>query len=243
MGPYRDNDIRQNQSSSNLQSTGSQPLPPSDGSGALAPVASTEDNEWTYWDEKVSPEDMAEMWTHPEVRREWIKAGERKGKVRFSRDSEKRPYLTPVELKAVAEIIILRHFAKRGIRSALLSALAEISSMRLLYGSDPPNGIMQIAFPTALWLYKDLGYKAYKIESVEDLSKPFISMYFGAAYVCWLSTYEGRERTDQFIVQAYVGGPQSVNVQDTGPFWLKYLDALPKYEVKRKNSQGSCILL
>lgn len=39
---------------------------------------------------------------------------------------------------------------------------------------------------------RDLSYKAYKVESVEDLTKPFVSMYFGAAYVAWLSEYEGR---------------------------------------------------
>jgi hypothetical protein len=55
--------------------------------------------EWTYWDDKVSREDMMEMWKRPGVRREWTKDGEIEGKVRFSRDSEKRPYLTTTELK------------------------------------------------------------------------------------------------------------------------------------------------
>lgn len=39
---------------------------------------------------------------------------------------------------------------------------------------------------------RDLGYKAYRVESVEDLTKPFVSMYFGAGYLAWLSEYEGR---------------------------------------------------
>lgn len=123
-------------------------------SSALASNPSNTGREWTYWDDKVSREDMMEMWKRPEVRREWTKDGEIEGKVRFSRDSEKRPYLTTTELKAVAEIIVSRHFASNRIRPALLASLAEICSMRLLYGSDPPNGIMQIGFPTALWLYK-----------------------------------------------------------------------------------------
>ncbi|GLJ52663.1 hypothetical protein SUGI_1120900 [Cryptomeria japonica] len=212
-----------------------------DASGSLARASFVSvASEWTYWDDKVSPEDMVEMWRHPDVRNEWIRHGEKEGMVRFSRDSDKRPYLTTTELKAIAEITVSRHFAASGIKPALLAALSEISSMRLLYGSDPPNGIMQIPFRTAVWIYKDLGYKAYKIRSIEDLSNPFLSMYFGAAYVCWLSTYEGRERSHQFIIQAYLGGPQGVNVQETGPFWLKYLDTLPKYESKKKASNGSC---
>ncbi|KAM7464903.1 hypothetical protein LguiB_012465 [Lonicera macranthoides] len=39
---------------------------------------------------------------------------------------------------------------------------------------------------------KELGYNAYTVESVEDLTKPFVSVYFSAAYMAWLSTYEGR---------------------------------------------------
>lgn len=38
----------------------------------------------------------------------------------------------------------------------------------------------------------DSGYKAYKVHSVDELSNPFVSMYFGAAYMNWLSEYGGR---------------------------------------------------
>lgn len=37
-----------------------------------------------------------------------------------------------------------------------------------------------------------MGYKAYKLRCLDDLSNPFLAMYFGAAYVCWLSNYGGR---------------------------------------------------
>lgn len=37
-----------------------------------------------------------------------------------------------------------------------------------------------------------MGYKAYKLKSRENLSNPFLAMYFGAAYVCWLTNYSGR---------------------------------------------------
>lgn len=39
---------------------------------------------------------------------------------------------------------------------------------------------------------RELGYRAYKIDSVDDLTMPFVSMYFGAAYLAYLSEYEGR---------------------------------------------------
>lgn len=39
---------------------------------------------------------------------------------------------------------------------------------------------------------RDVGYKAYVVESIEDLAKPFVSMYYGAAYLAWLENYEGR---------------------------------------------------
>lgn len=39
---------------------------------------------------------------------------------------------------------------------------------------------------------RDVEYRAYKVASVDDLYNPFVSMYFGAAYLAWLSVYEGR---------------------------------------------------
>lgn len=53
----------------------------------------------TTWESRTSPEDMEEMWNDPNVNREWTKSGEKKGKVRFSHDTDRRPYLSRVELK------------------------------------------------------------------------------------------------------------------------------------------------
>lgn len=53
----------------------------------------------TYWDSKASPEDMEAMWNHPAVRREWNKSRQIQGKVHFTRDEKKRPYLSRVEVK------------------------------------------------------------------------------------------------------------------------------------------------
>ncbi|KAK6123888.1 hypothetical protein DH2020_042379 [Rehmannia glutinosa] len=179
---------------------------------------------------KDFPEDMEEMWNNPEVNKEWTKSGEKKGKVRFSHDVEKHPYLSRVELKAVAEIILAKHFSVKRVKPSVLCALSEMVSMRFVNGVGQRTGLMGIDYPTARWLYKHGGYKAYMVESVEDLTKPFVSMYFGAAYMNWLSEYEGRERDLQFVVQAYLSGPQNVNLQETGPLWVKFEEALNRYE-------------
>ncbi|KQJ93546.1 hypothetical protein BRADI_3g05286v3 [Brachypodium distachyon] len=192
------------------------------------------------WDSKVSEEDMDAMWSQPDVVNEWTKSGERRGNVRFSHDAKKRPYLSRVE--AVAGIIIWRHLSSRGVTPEALAALAEVCSMRFVHGVRSRTGLMGIDYPTAAWLYKDCSYKAYTVNSVDDLYNPFASMYFGAAYLGWLSQYEGRERSHEFIVQAYLGGPDKVNLQETGPYWKKFLDALKHYEDPKKDQTGCCIL-
>ncbi|KAL5568356.1 hypothetical protein UlMin_024931 [Ulmus minor] len=197
---------------------------------------------YTYWDSRASPEDMEEMWNHPEVLKEWTKSGEKRGKVRFSHDENKRPYLSRVELKAVAEIILSKHFSIKGVKPAVLCALAEVISLRFIYGVGPRPGIMGLDYSTAFWLYMELGYRAYKVDSVDDLTKPFVSMYFGTAYFMWLSEYEGRERNPQFIVQAYIAGPKNVNFQGTGPMWLKFEETLSYYEDVKK-VQASCSIM
>ncbi|GFP99273.1 hypothetical protein PHJA_002071300 [Phtheirospermum japonicum] len=186
----------------------------------------------TTWDSRTSPEDMEEMWNDAEVNKEWTKSGEKKGKVRLSHDIEKHPYLSRVELKAVAEIILTKHFSAKRVKPAVLCALSEMVSMRFVNGGGQRTGLMGIDYPTARWLYKHGGYKDYKAESVEDLTKPFVSMYFGAAYLNWLSEYEGRDRDLQFVVQAYLCGPQNVNLQETGPLWVKFEEALSRYRVQ-----------
>lgn len=53
-----------------------------------------------YWDDCVDTQDMEAMWMDPEVRAEWINAGESMGsKVHLSRDPDGQPYLTQIEMK------------------------------------------------------------------------------------------------------------------------------------------------
>ncbi|KMZ73941.1 hypothetical protein ZOSMA_139G00190 [Zostera marina] len=200
-------------------------------------------SEWTYWDSRVSPNDMEELWKNPDVLKEWTKTAEIRGKVRFSLDKEKRPYLSRVEVKAVAAIIISRHFQTRDLRAVFLAALAEMCSMRFINGMGVRTGLLGIDYPTALWLYNDVGCKVYRVKSVDDLYNPFVSMYFGAAFMAWLSVYEGRERTHKFIVQAYLGGPENVNIQETGPYWKKFQQTLMYYDDLKRDGKGTCMIL
>ncbi|KAF9674471.1 hypothetical protein SADUNF_Sadunf10G0130600 [Salix dunnii] len=189
-----------------------------------APSSEKTGVDYIYWDSKSSPEEMQEMWSRSEVAKEWTKSGEKRGKVRFSHDKDRKPYLSRVEMKSV------------------LCALAEMVSMRFVNGVGPRTGLMGIDYSTAFWLYMELGYRAYRVDSAGDLTKPFVSMYFGAAYLAWLSEYEGRERTPQFVVPAYLSGPKNVNHQETGPLWLKFEQALSNYE-DMKRDPGNCTIL
>ncbi|CAK8534687.1 unnamed protein product [Lathyrus sativus] len=200
-------------------------------------------NDDTYWDSRTSPEDMNAMWDHPAVRKVWTKSKETRGKVRFSQDEKKRPYLSRVEMKAVADIVLIKYLSNAKTKSTVLCAIGEVASTRFVHGVGPRPGIMGVDYSTAFWLYLELGFRAYKLESVDDLSNPFVSMYFGAAYVSWLSEYEGRERTPDFFVQAYFEGPKNVNPQDTSTLWLKYEEVLSKYEDERKRHSESCSIM
>lgn len=63
----------------------------------------------------------------------------------------------------------------------------EITSLCVAY-----SALIQLVLLVLDLLTRDLGYNGYSVESVEDLTKPFVSMYFGAAYMTWLSEYDGR---------------------------------------------------
>ncbi|TKY49433.1 hypothetical protein E2542_SST26864 [Spatholobus suberectus] len=209
------------------------------------PIPSSENSRGvdTYWDSRASPEDMEAMWNHLEVRKEWNISKEKPGKVRFTRDRKKRPYLSRVEMKAVADIVLFKCLSTMKIKSTVLCAIGEVLSSRFVHGVGGRPGIMGIDYSTAYWLYLELGYRAYRLESVDDLNNPFVSMYFGAAYVAWLSEYEGWERTPDFFVQAYFVGPKNVNPQDTSTLWLKFEEALSKYEETKRRSDSCSIML
>tara|TARA_R110002124_G_C8973012_1_gene515497 strand:+ start:11869 stop:12387 length:519 start_codon:yes stop_codon:yes gene_type:complete len=92
---------------------------------------------------------------------------------------------------------------------------------------DVSVGLMQTLGGTARWLAEDMGYNAHGVPSNEDLMKPEVSIYFGAAYIEWLSTYKGQNRGVKWIVESYNGGPNNSNSQ-TLNHWNKYKAARMK---------------
>ncbi|XP_019242301.1 PREDICTED: uncharacterized protein LOC109222392 [Nicotiana attenuata] len=184
-----------------------------------------------YWDDCVDPHDLEAMWADPDVRAEWLNAGETKGsKVHLSRDPDGQPYLTQTEMKAVAGIIVRRHFLSQ-IDSDMLCAIAELESDRQLLATrynkkskEITMGIMQILPKTADWLVSDLGYRTYEVAADSKLLyKPFVNVYLGAAYLKWLSNYGEKERSEEFMVRAYKAGTKKATHKSTLPFWRSYL--------------------
>lgn len=89
---------------------------------------------------------------------------------------------------------------------------------------DKSIGVMQTLYGTAKWLADEMGYNAYGSPSVADLYNPEVSVYFGAAYIDWLSHYRGLERSERWIVESYNGGPNASNAQTQNHF-AKYSQA------------------
>ncbi|XP_031115093.1 uncharacterized protein LOC116019124 isoform X4 [Ipomoea triloba] len=188
------------------------------------------------WDSRASAQDMEAMWNHPSVSKEWSKSGEKRGKVRFSLDTETRPYLSRVELKlpffqAVSEVIIAKHYSTTGIKPTVLCAIAEIVCMRYVNGIGQRIGLMGIDYPTAHWLYKYVWTWATRFMLWSQLR--ILGSHLNPCTLVQ-PTWPGYHNTME--------GPQNVNLQETGPHWLKFQEALIRYEDLKKGS-GSCNIL
>ncbi|KAJ6312086.1 hypothetical protein OIU77_013772 [Salix suchowensis] len=203
-----------------------------------------------YWNDCVDVQDMEAMWQEPEVSTEWLDAGETKGnKVHLSRDPDGEPYLTQTEMKAVADIIVRRHFDSQ-IQPDMICAIAELASDRQPLSTrwydkktkETAQGIMQILPKTAEWLLRDLGYKAYEVEGNPDiLYRPFVSVYFGAAYIKWLSKFEEEERSEEFVVRAYNGGTAKATHKSTLQYWKRYLAVKESLPSRRFVDEGPSV--
>ncbi|TYI42698.1 hypothetical protein ES332_A01G117300v1 [Gossypium tomentosum] len=198
-----------------------------------------------YWDECADPEDMEAMWNHPEVRTEWTDAGETEGqRVHLSRDPDGQPNLTQTEMRAVAEIVTHRQFDTK-LDPEMICAIAELESNRqpLATGYDKKTnlitiGVMQVAPKVAEWIVREEDYLLFPVKEDPDiLYKPFVNVYFGAAYLRWLSNFDGKIRTEEFVVRAYSGGTKKVNHKSTLPYWKRYLQVKECY-VSRKQFDG-----
>lgn len=89
---------------------------------------------------------------------------------------------------------------------------------------DASVGLMQTLLSTARWLASDMGYRSKGIPDLVDLLDAETSIYFGCAYVAYLSRWRGVARSERWIVESYNGGPGNSNAQ-TVNHWNKYLAA------------------
>lgn len=128
--------------------------------------------------------------------------------------------LSVKEVKALAQRLIDAYGFNVSANVAAAVAIVESGSVgNPLLGCDPhafrseptihdqSTGIMQVLTGTAQWLAKSQGYKAYGVPSMNDLYTPSIGMYFGLAYLDYLSRYGGAKRSTEWMVQSYNAGP------------------------------------
>lgn len=97
---------------------------------------------------------------------------------------------------------------------------------------DASAGLMQTLLGTAQWLHDDFPrYRDKGRPQFNDLMDPATSMYFGAAYVDWLSGYAGVLRSEEWIVRAYNGGPGAgaQRSSQTKRHYEKYLEARRRF--------------
>ena len=114
--------------------------------------------------------------------------------------------LAPTEVRALVNGVL----AREGWRVApcMIMAMVEIESARdpnasrfEAHRGESSLGLMQVLPSTARWLFGDMGYKRYQ-PTEANLRRPEISIYFGAAFVRWLSTYAGQDRSERWIVES-----------------------------------------
>lgn len=95
--------------------------------------------------------------------------------------------------------------------------------------NDASAGLMQTLVGTADWLASQMGYTAFgKRASLQKLMGPQASIYYGAAYLDYLSDYAGQRRSEEFMVRSYNGGPGNFN-DDTAEYWRRYLEAKARF--------------
>lgn len=153
-------------------------------------------------------------------------------------------YLLQKEVSASAKLTVsqIKRLAEQeahyfGLDPKMVRAIIQIessgdpSAFRFeLHLMDMSMGLMQTLGGTVKWLANEMGYTRYGKWgdgglSHSSLYDPEISIYFGCAYLKWLSTYRGQDRSTEFIVRGYNGGQDGINRSATEYYWTKYQKA------------------
>ncbi|GMH43454.1 hypothetical protein BSKO_11376 [Bryopsis sp. KO-2023] len=104
--------------------------------------------------------------------------------------------------------------------------------------NESRHGLCQMLFSTAQFLYAS-GYRRYQVSKPKALHCPEIALYFGAAYLKYLSEFNGEKQGERFVVCAYCG----VDEEAAEESWSKYLRARQQLEnleemIRRGEEEG-----
>lgn len=140
------------------------------------------------------------------------------------------PYkVEPLTVYRIAEEMKARYFT--GVDPLMVTAMAQIESSfkpGAVRGEphiqDASIGLMQTLYGTARWLHDKMGFRDYQLVNEDSLMDPQTSIYYGMAYISWLTRYRGRSRSEDWIVMSYNGGPGANNSM-TRNHLRKYKDA------------------
>jgi soluble lytic murein transglycosylase-like protein len=137
---------------------------------------------------------------------------------------------TPGGVRALAISVSGRFFAQ-DVDPVMATAIARIESnfnptaVRFEPGVvDFSVGLMQTLVGTARWLADTLGYASFGVPTFDALFDAETSMYFGMAYLHYLSTRNGitRGEREEVIVRAYNTGPGNWASSAGAAYWVKY---------------------
>lgn len=120
--------------------------------------------------------------------------------------------LTVDQVRALARDAVRRDGLR--VDPIMLEAMAEIESSRNPMAiraepqiGDASIGLMQTLLGTAQWLYEEMGARKFGEPTAKALMDPEVSIYFAGQYVNWLARFRGENRSEEWIVRAYNGGP------------------------------------
>lgn len=107
-----------------------------------------------------------------------------------------------------------------------LTAIAKVESAFdpfAINPADPAYGLMQVTLTTGQWLHTGAGYRRVPHPNETNLLSPYISMYYAAAYLDWLSRHPRRDHGQglEWIVRSYNGGPDHYRAS-TDDYWRKF---------------------
>ena len=145
------------------------------------------------------------------------------------------------EVKNLADTVNREYFPN--VDPVMATTIAKIESnfrpgaTREEPGDRQSTGLMQTLHGTALDM-ASRGHNVFPLERIERLKVPITSMYYGQAYLSFLSRYKGQPRSEEWIVKSYNGGPGADNAA-VNRYYERYLKAKQDIERRLNNAADS----